>query len=885
MRAKKLLLFFSFLTTLNFHAQTSPGGVPGAEVWYIVNKTDVLNNIFQNSANTSITLEKCETLTNSLFNFNPSVTGKVCLKFRASLENSTGRDVFFVGQPTNTTSPFSHLATTWESSLSGIALTDSIIRNFVDLNNKNLANKYVYANYTSDKNARVNFYHFNNYNIDKKFKSYGQKGESVFYIGSDDNFDPDPDYDDNGYNGNFPEFISFPRELTTNERSRVESYLALKYGLTLKPQMSYRNSRNLVFWNKDNNDIFGNRIFGIGKDTNSGLNQLQSESSHLTKHLVTAVESIAANNTDKQSSVNIQNNNFIVFGDNNGPLSYTYLTNHGIRYGNKIWLAQVSGDNSPTFNMYFKYYLDTAAKSYLLANPTKTIWLIQDKYISNDEESEFDTESIVYYAPLSVNLTSGEALFGRVNFDTDLNGYDQFTFGLGAKIIIQAIQTSCQGNQVKLVITGGNAVYQLYITPQGGSTTQVNTSSTQYTLNVTPGATYQVTVISANNLTNSVTFHTQPLNMSVNLGPDQNLDDPDDEIVLSAGAAYPGVIYKWYKDGDLLPDSENTYTVTEPGTYMVKKVSDDGSCTGTDTIVIGHNFSADIIAHSACDEELNFIEVNITGGSAPYVTSITGTSGTLNHAHNGDTIINNLAFGTYTVTVTDSMGKTYTENVALQPGSFTPDVNLFDQLTAQCTVSGGCFYSNNGEWILNSNLGTFTLDASLNIGNDPNITYEWFANGIPLGVYGPVLTISGYVGDCLILLGGDIIEYSVVITNMESACSVSDSFYAKGYCRDEGASSSRPASEKEITPTGVTLNTSVYPNPSKQGAVFYYKATSQKSFEGTVELVSMSGAVIKTWKVTGEAEYTIPMSAISAGVYLVRITTQMGIKIDRLIIK
>src|SRR5690606_5621208 len=140
-----------------------------------------------------------------------------------------------------------------------------------------------------------------------------------FFIGKPTIIDPDADpYEDLDFSGNFPEFISFPRELNSNERNRVDSYLALKYGLTLARRVLYRNSRNIVFWHTENNRVFHTRVFGMGRDNVSGLNQLQSESTHLKEHLVAAIEDIMDTNKEKQERVSIPNDHFIVFGDNGG---------------------------------------------------------------------------------------------------------------------------------------------------------------------------------------------------------------------------------------------------------------------------------------------------------------------------------------------------------------------------------------------------------------------------------------------------------------------------------------------------------------------------------------------------------------------------------------
>ena len=175
---KSLVLLFFLATFFNLsYSQNYPGGVPEPEVWYISVKSDLENETFQNFAHTDININMCNDAYYGLFNFNPSIeTEPLCLNYRASLENSTGRNVFFVGMPTNNERPLSHLGTLWWQELDGLIELDSINRNFLDFNNRNVFTKGIYTDYASDSNARVNFYHTNFYNIDRKFKSYGQEG-------------------------------------------------------------------------------------------------------------------------------------------------------------------------------------------------------------------------------------------------------------------------------------------------------------------------------------------------------------------------------------------------------------------------------------------------------------------------------------------------------------------------------------------------------------------------------------------------------------------------------------------------------------------------------------------------------------------------------------
>ena len=71
------------------------------------------------------------------------------------------------------------------------------------------------------------------------------------------------------FNGYCPEMIVFNRMLSITERRKVESYLALKYGLTLLD--SYFDSSGNVIWDASTNSIFHHRVTGIGCDNSLSL--------------------------------------------------------------------------------------------------------------------------------------------------------------------------------------------------------------------------------------------------------------------------------------------------------------------------------------------------------------------------------------------------------------------------------------------------------------------------------------------------------------------------------------------------------------------------------------------------------------------------------------
>lgn len=91
------------------------------------------------------------------------------------------------------------------------------------------------------------------------------------------------------FQGDIAETLVFSDVLTSDERNRVESYLALKYGITRNgaddsgtgtvDERDYRSSQSTVFWDYSlQSGTYNNGIAGIGKDDNACLSQTKSKS-------------------------------------------------------------------------------------------------------------------------------------------------------------------------------------------------------------------------------------------------------------------------------------------------------------------------------------------------------------------------------------------------------------------------------------------------------------------------------------------------------------------------------------------------------------------------------------------------------------------------------
>ncbi|MGG1923674.1 hypothetical protein AB1278_17810 [Chryseobacterium sp. NRRL B-14798] len=147
--------------------------------------------------------------------------------------------------------------------------------------------------------------------------------------------------------GDIMEVVWYKRTLTANEQSRVNSYLAVKNGVTLNE--NYLSTASAVVWDRTINTGYNNNIFGIARDNITLLHQKQSGSVNNGQKLVISTtgfaDSNAANSTDLLNDLQ-----FLMTGDNGlkqslaVPLNYTAGSNGSTNYRfESIWKVQNSG--------------------------------------------------------------------------------------------------------------------------------------------------------------------------------------------------------------------------------------------------------------------------------------------------------------------------------------------------------------------------------------------------------------------------------------------------------------------------------------------------------------------------------------------------------------
>lgn len=134
----------------------------------------------------------------------------------------------------------------------------------------------------------------------------------------------------NNLNSKLAELIIYTEAPTPLEQEQVQTYLALKYGITknsadvigtAEDERDYfASDGTTVLWDYSANADFNNDIIGIGRDETSGLYQKQSKTQD--DSLIIHIGSLAGSNQANTATIT-NNNSYIIIGSNNGELKST----------------------------------------------------------------------------------------------------------------------------------------------------------------------------------------------------------------------------------------------------------------------------------------------------------------------------------------------------------------------------------------------------------------------------------------------------------------------------------------------------------------------------------------------------------------------------------
>ena len=162
------------------------------------------------------------------------------------------------------------------------------------------------------------------FTTDNNNSSVTSNSSQNFYIGSYDNTQRYLD-------GEIAEIIVFADVPTAAEQQKVQSYLALKYGITLNStnnngsitEGDYILSNGVTkVWDYNANSTYHNDVAGIGRDDTQVLNQKQSKSSNTNSIVTMGLGAIAANNAANVNTFTTDKD-FLVWGNDATALGAT----------------------------------------------------------------------------------------------------------------------------------------------------------------------------------------------------------------------------------------------------------------------------------------------------------------------------------------------------------------------------------------------------------------------------------------------------------------------------------------------------------------------------------------------------------------------------------
>lgn len=353
------------LSSLYVLAQ-GPGGVSGAELWHIAtaktNNTDSTyawsdcsgDSIQFFSIENNHVIERPQSELQS-FNFHPalhfdSISGKSLLRHtnmgQATLIGVFASDSLQLLQGYEDPIEFYHTKV-WSGD-SILLLTDSVY----DVSRGNLLHKYLEDNYASFNETTLRTITYERANV-PNHSVWGEPDSSSLLLNAIGR----------QFTGYSPEMIVYGRMLSQLERRKVETYLAMKYGITLWG--SYISPDDHLIWN--NNDLeFHHRVTAIAKYSDSSLSQMLSTTSYeeLPRNSVFSLNDAFYKRStfNKPSShrlltlgheygYSLPNNTYMIWGDNGDSLSLETEEGslwHVMKRKWKLNSNMPSGTTSPT---------------------------------------------------------------------------------------------------------------------------------------------------------------------------------------------------------------------------------------------------------------------------------------------------------------------------------------------------------------------------------------------------------------------------------------------------------------------------------------------------------------------------------------------------------
>ncbi|WP_339249206.1 S-layer homology domain-containing protein [Paenibacillus sp. FSL P2-0136] len=128
--------------------------------------------------------------------------------------------------------------------------------------------------------------------------------------------------------------------ITSADAAKIETYLAVKYGITLNHD--YIGTDGTLLWSKTANAAYHHNVAGLGRDNLEDLNQKQSRSINKDTQVAIGLGGLAEANSGNTAA--LANGQYLLWGDNGEPLKFTQQRGSTDWYqAERIWKVQNNG--------------------------------------------------------------------------------------------------------------------------------------------------------------------------------------------------------------------------------------------------------------------------------------------------------------------------------------------------------------------------------------------------------------------------------------------------------------------------------------------------------------------------------------------------------------
>ena len=359
------------------------------------------------------------------------------------------------------------------------------------------------------------------------------------------------------------EVLYFPKYLSDVYKSKITTYLALKYGVTLDKTANYINSKGDLIWNYNANKRYNTKIFGLGRNDYFSINQTAS------RHSESALLTVSLMNADSLGFR--QNDEYILLAENGESLKFEKDANlKGATILSKKWIIQshIKQDYTYRLNIDFsdnkEIQQDSLSDYYLLLHTT------EEGYRNSNE----------------VTKIKGTWKNKKVMFDHIVLKSDQKqTYFSVIKQASLKVETSIVDNcfntpQLKLHFINGTAPFQIRYKNTEGKFNTVFSDEKEYVISDALLKEASVSITDAQNtvcIPDIMYSDDRITSAQISLAREWFIDDSGTAILFPQidGNKQHIKKYQWYYNNKQIADTENIM-ISQTGKYTLLLTNNDG---------------------------------------------------------------------------------------------------------------------------------------------------------------------------------------------------------------------------------------------------------------------------------------------------------------------